>query len=226
MASTLTFTACSRAEVLKRLSKLGISQLYFPQLSTTKPDGPHVPILAPPLEFLKRRKRIVVVINDSLQDLGILAYRQLQRDLGLNGGSVINFAKLLIERTDLAGGEGCQEASGNLFNDDAVVEDAHKIPGLVVMNTGQLLYSHRYNKTMNMRSWYALPRRSIAHDHIRIHDRENYILGHRNATEHIRSVFDQLLCDPNRVAPDAELYVVAIEGAAEKVLEVFKQDCK
>lgn len=208
--------------MLDRLSKLDINRLYFPGLTTTKPDGPHIPVLAPPLDVLKRRKRVVVIINDGLQDLGILAYRQLQRELGLNGGSVVNFAKELIQRAE----EGTKNVSGNLFEDGAAIEDVNEAPGLIVMNTGQLLYSHKYNRAMTMRSWYALPRKSIAHDAIRIHEQENYVEGHRNATEHIKSVFDQLLCDPNRVAPEAEVYVVAIEGGAEKTLEVFSKDCK
>ncbi|KAF1934308.1 uncharacterized protein M421DRAFT_50396 [Didymella exigua CBS 183.55] len=216
--------ACSRAEVLERLSKLGIKQLYFPHFTTTKPDGPHIPTLAPPLDILKRRKRIVVIINDTLQDLGILAYRQLQRELGLNGGSVVNFAKELVQRAGVAGEEQSQEATSGLFDDGASIEEVNEIPGLIVMNTGQLLYSHKYNKAMTMRSWYALPRRSIAHDHVRIHDQENHVEGHRNATEHIKSVFDQLLCDPSRVVPDAEVYIVAIEGGADKILELFKND--
>ncbi|KAF3040364.1 hypothetical protein E8E12_009494 [Didymella heteroderae] len=216
--------ACSRAEVLDRLSKLGIRQLYFPHLATTKPDGPHIPILAPPLDVLKRRKRVVVVVNDALQDLGILAYRQLQRELGLNGGSVVNLAKELIRRAGAAGEGATQGAFSDLFDDGAAVKDANEAPGLIVMNTGQLLYSHKYNRAMTIRSWYALPRKSIVHDVIRIHDQENYVEGHRNATEHIQSVFDQVLCDPNCVAPEAEVYVVGIEGGAEKTLEVFKED--
>ena len=198
--------------MLDRLSKLGIIQLYLPGLSTMKPSGPHIPILAPPLDVLKRRKRVVVIINDALQDLGILAYRQLQRELGIDGGSVVNFAKELGRVQDNSEG-----AAGN---------GVHEAPGLIVMNTSQLLYSYKYNRAMTMRSWYALRRKSIAHNAIRIHDQENYVEGHRNATEHIKSVFDQLLCNPDRVAPEAEVYVVAIEGGAEKTLEVFKDDCK
>jgi hypothetical protein len=71
-----------------------------------------------------------------------------------------------------------------------------------------------------------MPRKSIAHDHIRIHDQENYVEGHRSAAEHIKSVFDRLLCNSDCVTPDAELYIVAIEGGAENTLEVFKKDCK
>jgi hypothetical protein len=212
--------------VLDRLSKLGIRQLYFPQLTATKPNGPHIPILAPPLDVLKSRKRIVVLINDALQDLGILSYRQLQRELGLNGGSIINFGKELIKRSTVADNVENPSTTSSIFDDGTEVKDDKDVPGLVVMNVGQLLYSHKYNRAMTTRSWYALPRKSIAHDYIRIHEQENYVDGHRNATEHIKTVFDQLLCNPDRVAPDAEVYIVAIEGGADNVLEVFKKDCK
>ena len=94
------------------------------------------------------------------------------------------------------------------------------------MNVGQLLYSHKYNRAMTTRSWYALPRKSIAHDQIRIHERENYVEGHRSAPEHIKTVFDQILCNPNHVAANAEIYVVAIEGGADSLLQVLKEDCK
>ncbi|KAJ4337538.1 hypothetical protein N0V95_008300 [Ascochyta clinopodiicola] len=218
--------ACSRAEVTERLSKLGIKQLYFPHLVTTKPNGPHIPILAPPLDVLKTRKRVIVVVNDALQDLGILAYRQLQREFGLNGGSVINFAKEMIRRSASAKDDEESCNTTDVFNDGAEVQDDSDIPGLIVMNTGQLLYSHKYNRSMTMRSWCAMPRKSIAHDPIKIHDEENYIEGHRAPTEHIKSVFDQLLCNPDRVAPDAEVYIIAIEEGADKLLEVFKQDCE
>lgn len=196
--------------------------LYFPYLTATKPDGPYIPVLASPLDVFKRRKRVVFIINDGLQDLGILAYRQLPRELGLNGGSVVNFAKELVQRAE----EGSKDVSSSLFDDCAAIEDVNDAPGLIVMNTGQLLYSHKYNRAMTLRSWCAMPRTSIAHDAIGIHEQENYVEGHRNATEHIKSVFDQLLCDPNRIAPEAEVYVVAIEGGAEKTMEVFKNDCK
>jgi hypothetical protein len=218
--------ACSRAEVTKRLSKLGIGNLYLPQLTTTKPSGPHVPILAPPSAILKTRKRVIVIVNDATQDLGILAYRQLQRELGVNGGSVVNFAKEMIKRSALADNVTVSRLTATIFDDGTKVKDDSEIPGLVVMNTGQLLYSHKYNRAMTTRSWYALPRKSITHDYIRIHDQENYVEGHRNPTEHIKSVFDKILRNSDYVAPDAEVYVIAIEGGADNILDVFKEDCK
>ncbi|XPS71083.1 hypothetical protein M3J09_003268 [Ascochyta lentis] len=218
------FHACSRAEVTERLFKLGIKQFYFPHLTTTKPDGPHVPILAPPPDVLKTRKRVIVIVNDAIQDLGVLAYRQLQREFGVNGGSVINFAKEIAKRSALTKNKEEPGSATDIFQDGARVQDDREIPGLIVMNTGQLLYSHKYNRAMTIRSWCALPRKSIVHDPIKIHDQENYIEGHRSPTKHIKTVFDQLLCNPNRIAPDAEVYVIAIEGGADKILDVFKED--
>src|SRR4051794_32513348 len=96
------FLVCQQNEVLCRLSELGIGKLYLPQLTNTRPaDEASVPILAPSAEILKTRKRVIVLVNDTLQDLGILAYRRLQRECGVNGGSVINFAKEVVKRSSV-----------------------------------------------------------------------------------------------------------------------------
>lgn len=217
------WAACSRQEVLKRLSALGIKELYLPTLTTTKPDHqPHVPILAPPPQVLKTRKRVIVVINDSLnQDLGILAYRQLQRELGLNAGSVVDFAKELTQRSNHAA------ESLDIFRDGAEIENqARDTPGLIVTNTGQLLYSHQFDRAMTVRSWSAMARKSIYHDPVRIHDIENKVQGNRSPTEHIKFVFDHVIQNPDFVSPDAELYVITIEDGAENFLQILEHECK
>jgi hypothetical protein len=199
---------------MDRLSALGIDKLYLPQMSYTKPDeAPHIVILAPPADILKIRKRIVVLVNDTLQDLGILAYRQLQRELGLNGGSVINFTKEIINRSIKA------EDGSDLFKDNAAIEDkAQGTPGLIVMNCGQLLYSHKTNETLSMRSWIAKTRKSICHDVIEVHEKENRVEGHRDPEEHIKSVFDKVIHNPDFVAADAEVYVIAIQNGADHLI--------
>jgi hypothetical protein len=72
-------------------------------LTTEPPDRsqatPHLPILATPADILKTRKRVVVLVNDSNQDLGILAYRLLHRSHGLFGGSVINMVREIKQRS-------------------------------------------------------------------------------------------------------------------------------
>jgi hypothetical protein len=179
--------------------------------------------LAPSPEVLKTRKRVIVLVNDATQDLGILAYRQLQRELGINGGSVINFVKELIKRSAT---DNTAEQDEEIFKDGFKLEDASNTPALVVLNTGQLLYSHKYDQAMTLRSWSALPRKSITHDMIRIHEEENRVEGHRNPQEHVKTVFDEVICNPERVAADAEVYVIAIEDGTESILNVLKDDCK
>lgn len=181
-----------------------------------------MPILAPSPEILKTRKRIVVLVNDSTQDLGILAYRQLQRDLGVNGATTVNFVKELVKRS--ATGDSAKEYE-TILNDGCSLKSPDDTPALVVLNTGQLLYSHKHNKAMTMRSWASMPRKSVSHDMIRIHEEENRVQGHRNPKEHVRSVFDSVLCNSERVAPDAEIYVIAIEGGTEYILQLLGEDC-
>lgn len=206
-----------------RLSYLGLNCVHLPKFATDKPNGPHVPILAPAPETLKTRKRVIVLVNDTVQDLGILAYRQLQRELGINGGSVVNFVKEIIKRSST---DNAAEKDADIFKDGYKLEDDSTTPALIIMNTGQLLYSHKYDQAMTMRSWSAMPRKSIAHDMIRIDEEENHVAGHRTAKEHVKTVFDQVICNPERVAADAEVYVIAIEDGSENILKLLAEDCK
>jgi hypothetical protein len=82
---------------------------------------------------LKTRKRVIVLVNGMEQDLGILAYRQMQRDLGLNGASVVDFVKRLIKRS--ATGDAAKQYS-DIFDDGFKVTDDNDVPALIVMNTG------------------------------------------------------------------------------------------
>jgi hypothetical protein len=225
MRSELTFVVCVRKEVKKRLSKLGIDEYYLPGLTRTKPKGPHIPILTSPPNVLKYRKRIFVIVNDSSQDLGILSYNRLQRDLGINGGSLVGLVKEMVKRSRDVDSDDESTFTPELCQDGRGVCD-DSIPCLVVMNTGQLLYSHKQNQAMTMKSWLALPRKSIVHDAIRIHEKENRVKGHRTPLKHVRTVFDEVICNPNCVAPDAEVYLIAIENGVDNVLDVLAGDCK
>jgi hypothetical protein len=79
---------------------------------------------------------------------------------------------------------------------------------------------------MTMRSWGALPRKSISHGMIKIDEEENRVPGHRNPQEHIKSVFETVLCNPERVAADAEVYMIATEDSTEQLLKVLGESCE
>lgn len=215
---TNNFSACQREEAEKRLSALGLTRIYLPGFNTTKPKGPHIPILAPAPSVLKNRKRIIVLINDDTQDLGILSYSQLQGDLGLNGGSIINFVKEIITRSVV-------DEYDDIFADGEGVKNDEDIPALVVLNTGQLLYSHKYNRALSLRSWSAMPRKSVVHEMVCIHETENRVKRHYTSKEHIESVFNDVLCNTDRVSADAEIYVVAIENGADNMIAVLTNNC-
>ncbi|KAI4956675.1 hypothetical protein J4E91_000888 [Alternaria rosae] len=212
---------CQRKEAEKRLSYLGLECIHLPGFATTKPNGPHVPILAPLPEVLKTRKRLIVLVNDTMQDIGILAHRQLQRELGINGGSVVNFVKEMVK---CSATDNTAEGDAKIFKDGHVLQDKIYTPALMVLNAGQLLYSHKYDQAMTLRSWSAMPRKSIAHDMVRIHDNENRVPGHENAKKHVKTVFDEVICNPDRVAADAEVYVIAIEDGTESILNLLTHD--
>jgi hypothetical protein len=74
-----------------------------------------------------------VLVNGVEQDLGILAYRQMQRELGLNGASVVNFVKRIIKRSVTG---DVVEKYNDIFDDGFKVTDENDVPALIVMNTG------------------------------------------------------------------------------------------
>lgn len=167
---------------------------------------------------------IVIINDDTYQDLGILAYRELQREGGVNGGSIINFVKTVDRHFTVNSDSGLEKKLAE--DDDASDEKNNHVPGMIVLNNGQLLYSHKYNKAMSIRSWAALPRKSIFHDSIKIHEVENHVEGHMTSKEHIKTVFDSVILNSDFVSPDAEVYVVAIENGIEKLINVLHEDCK
>ncbi|KAF2109754.1 Arb2 domain-containing protein [Lophiotrema nucula] len=224
------FQTCLREEVDKRLRALGLTKLYLANptkptpglpLPANPPPRPSIPILAPPTEILRTKKKVYVVINDSNQDLGILAYRQLQRDLGINGGSVINYAKEIYARSSES------KDSINIYDDLAEIKNKDRdTPALIVLNPGQLLYSHKQDRALSLQSWNAQPRKSICHDNIRIDDNLNYVPGMKTAKEHIdfawRTVFYNT--ESKYIHEEAQVYIVAIEDGAANYLELVDKN--
>lgn len=124
-----------------------------------------------------------------------------------------------------SGTNNTDEQAAAIFKDNYELDDKSTAPGLIILNPSQLLYSHKHNQAMTLRSWSAMPRKSIAHDMIRIHD-SNSIPGHLTPKAHIKTVFDELLYNPTRTAADTELSIIAIENSTEALLSILAEDCK
>jgi hypothetical protein len=72
----------------------------------------------------------------------------------------------------------------------------------------------------------ALPRKSITHDAPVYHPVENSVEGHRTPQEHTQSVLESVINNKEFVAPNAEIYVVAMENGAGNLLHVLNEKCK
>lgn len=177
-----------------------MSTLYLPQLSTKKPKEPHVPIFATPQAELKTKKCIVVVLNDHKQDLGVWDYRYLSTH-GIDAGSCVNLVK------GLNNGVESSEA-----------------PGLILLNPGQLTYSHKYRRAMTLQSWQAMPRASLAHPATQEHPVYNSAEGNRNKAEHLAFIFERILKDSAWARQDAEIYIIGILNGGEEVLSYLNKN--
>lgn len=244
------------------MTALGIPPVYLPQLTSEKPQGePSVPILVTNKEELRKKKRIVVVINDDFQDLGLWAYRIVSKDHGVEAGSVVSLAKTMQtnqfatlaagddaapkldadeEKHDLKESLITKPSAGTgpdspltsktpvTSTDDVpfTVPENWQTPGLVVLNPGQLFYSHRLDKAMTKQSWDSQPRKSGIHPIPRIDPVFNKIQGNRTVDEHVKTSFDKILNDSEWVAPDANIYLVGIGNGGDAMLRVLSKECK
>lgn len=196
--------ACLRREIGSRLAELGISQLYLPHLTTVKPSEPSLPILTTPLEALRDKKRILVVSNDSFQDLGIWAWRMTGTSKGsIDEGSAVNFIKAA-----LANGEDNKSDS----------------PGIVILNPGQLLYSHKKGQAVTHTTWNALPRPSAVHPAARVDETHNRIKGNETPSAHLGFACEHVLNNPDIIASDATFDIIGIGEGGETLLQFLDRD--
>ncbi|KAJ5888457.1 hypothetical protein N7495_008498 [Penicillium taxi] len=130
---------CTRQIVLDRLHNLGLTEYPIPEPDMISDDLrqnvdiPVIPILM--TDNCYSAKRIVIVLGDPGQDLGIWSYRAIGED-GINAGSMVDFAKAVL----------------------GVGENRSTDIALVIANTGQLLYSWAEGKAMTQESWVAADR--------------------------------------------------------------------
>lgn len=166
---------------------------------TAGPTDPHIPIWIS--SNISDAKRIVLYVGERSQDLGILAYRKIHDSV--NAGSIYDFAEAVLETK--------------------VKEE--EAPGLVVANPGQLLWYRGGERAVTMSSWYNLPRRTAVHPVMRIDEERNKIPGHGIPSEHIATVFEDILNQTSKKS-DAEVDVVAVgDGGYETVL-YLSQNCE
>ena len=152
-------------------------------------------------------------MNRAYEDLGIHSYRILSKSGGIYTGSAVSLVRSLRRRAE-------ERASRSSTS----VEE--EMPGVIVMNPGQLLYSYRRGCAMTPMSWDAMPRKSCVYPAPRIDDKWNRVDGNEGIKEHVIFVFEKVLGDETFVRKDAALYIIGLCDGGEEVVKYLESNCK
>lgn len=95
----------ARAAVASELEKkYDIKQVYIAsdgEVATIKPSEAHITLLATEVSKLRTKRDVIIVVGEEAagkQDAGIWAYRALMNEGGMEKGSAVGLAKMLVEQ--------------------------------------------------------------------------------------------------------------------------------
>jgi hypothetical protein len=183
------------------MAELGVPEFYVPQMTTVKPRAePNVAIFMTPQKELVTKDRIVVVIPGDGNELGCWS-----------------FYKAIEE-----GIQGCGSSVALL----QALKDQKNNPGLIVLNTNQLLYSYEFNKGLSLAGWMHRPRKTLCTPEHIVDPRYNLAVGNENSKKHVEFVFDKIVNSPQFVDPLAKINIIGLGRGGEEVLELLQRNCK
>ncbi|KAK4495513.1 hypothetical protein PRZ48_013845 [Zasmidium cellare] len=168
-------------------------------------QGKSVTLLATQLGKLSMKKDVIVVVGEaggggSGQDAGVWAYRSLMREGGLQKGSAVGLAEMLRKM----GKEGG-------------VEEA----GMVILNPGQLLYSHEENKAMSQTTWMARAKKTSLSAGYEVDEKYNQVEMHTTAKEHIRTVLGHIL--PKLLDDKARVHMLCVGESVKDTIDYLDE---
>lgn len=200
-----------------RLEALGLSKVALPLGTPT--TEPHVPIFVSP--GLKSKKRVVLIVGESEQELGVIAHRVIGGAGGVDKGSMVDIARAILQGDQNHDDEAKKHAGGCTGSgaDDTA-------PGLVLANTGELWWWPEGGRGLTPRASQGAPMRSAVHWGRFSGGGANAVPRNGTPAAHVRCVFEQVLGgdDPGLVAADAVVQVVGGGDGAAAVQRVLDGD--
>ena len=166
---------------------------------------PHVPILAS--KDLKSRKRVIVLLGERSQDLGIFSYRVIG-DKDINAGSAVDFCNAILNTPQVHAANGTIDEP----------------PGIIITNPGQLLWYRGGNRAVTYREWANLPRTTAVHEPFKIDRHKNTVPENRNYEEHVNYIFDHVL--PCMTSSQAKFEIIGLEYPGRIALQYLANNCK
>lgn len=198
-------TVCIRKIVLERLAASGLDTVRLP-LGTSK-DEPHIPIMVS--SDMSKKQRVIVVFGESVQDLGIWAYRTVGQK-SINEGSAVDFVKNVQKHTTTTSSDSSDVATG-------------EAPGIIIANLGQLVWYRGGRRAMTLRTWQALPRRSAVHMPMRLDMVKNRVPGNEDSERHVEYIFTKVL--PELLRKDAAVDVIGLGDGATEAVKFLDANC-
>ncbi|EME86802.1 uncharacterized protein MYCFIDRAFT_77379 [Pseudocercospora fijiensis CIRAD86] len=221
------FHTAARAKIAEVLSERhGIQELYLTggTYHHERPQEPHVSILCTKVSELKKKHDIVVVIGEAKEDPGIWGWRVAGKEGGIESGSVVGLAARLqsfgqcMRDDDFEDEREEPEVRANQVGEDC---ERDPTPGLIVLNPGQLVYSHDMNKNMTLTSWSNRRRAHALSDPYAIDKVHNRVKSHQDPETHLHTCFEHVL---QQIMPDgARLYCIMIGDGSTHGLHVLDQ---
>ncbi|XDG07693.1 hypothetical protein ABKA04_007308 [Annulohypoxylon sp. FPYF3050] len=175
--------------IWKRLKDLGMEMQHLP-LTPSDPTQPRVPIFLS--KDIGSASRVVVVIGESHQDLGVLAHRVIGGPGGVTKGSMVSIVSALQQ----------QSCSATDMSS----------PGIILANTGELIWWVEEHRTLSLSAFQATPMKSAVHRGNRITS-VNYAEGNETPMAHINSIFEKVI--PQFVDEDAKIDVLGVGDGAD-----------
>ncbi|KAI8623139.1 Arb2 domain-containing protein [Xylariaceae sp. FL1651] len=177
--------------VHSRLSDLGLEKHRLPL--GTAATSPHVPIFAS--ADIATKSRVVLIFGETHQDLGVLAQRVAGGPGGIAKGSLVSVVRALQ----------AQQSSAT----DAAA------PGVILANTGELLWWPEGQRTLSASAFAAAPMRSAAHRGNRVDAQVHLVPGHEDPRAHVAYIFEEVV--PKLVSAGAGLDILGVGDGADVV---------
>ncbi|KAH7316708.1 Arb2 domain-containing protein [Stachybotrys elegans] len=189
------FDHAVEAVVHERLEQEGLVKAHLPQSSHA--SEPHIPILVS--ADLEAKTRVVVVIGESTDELGVLARRVVGGPGGISKGSVVSIVRALKQQTCSGEDKSC--------------------PGVVIANPAQTYWWPEGKRAITISASAALPQSSMAHRGRRYMPNLNDIPQNENSDKHIQCLFDQVL---GSLSKHVKIDIIAIGSSCESMLKFFE----
>jgi len=199
-----------RKKVYGVLSPMGVNNLYFHEDPNTnaqyavreKPASPSIRILTN--GDLNKRKELYLVVGDSKEDLGVFSRKAMMTEHGVFHGTVLGLVKTVRDAA-MPSGSGVE----------AKISESD-LPGVVVLNPGETLWSPKEKECMTAVTWADRERANGFSFPYKVTDPFNRVSGHEDARHHVEHCLTSFL--NYAVAPNTRVNIIAVGDASQHVL--------